>query len=399
MNVAIRRLVTVFMVLPLIFTSGCWSANEINDRAFVTIVLVDLTENGETELTLGFPLPNRMIPGMAGGGGSAKGDPFTFVTKQAKNLNEALALLEIDLPRTITFGQTQTIVVSEKYAQQSITSLLEFVERQPTFHLSANLFVVPDKVVDIKRTPMVFEQFISIILTKYVRHHYTLDTTVKDVIASEYKGGDILIPMLSFKIQPEIELDNPKKNRWMGVDGAAIISGNKMVSTISKENLRGALWLSSQIDNSMITVQSPSDGKDISCFTQNVSTNIKPVVQDGKVSFSIKSKADAFVVQSESTIDLSEGDMLLKIQQKLNDTVKSNMEDVIRRTKEFKSDAFLLSYYLDWRYPKTWEKLKTRWRDYYSTSLDVDISVNIDLDRTGGNYRSVQLEKTNEKGY
>lgn len=394
-----RGLVTVFVLLPLLFVSGCWSANEINDRAFVTIMLVDLAEDGQIELTLGFPLPNRMIPGMAGGGGSSKGDPFTFVTKKAKNLNDALALLNVDLPRITTFGQTQVIILSERYAQQGITSVLEFVQRQPTFHLSANLFIAPGRVLEIKRTPMVFEQFVSIILAKYIRHHYTLDTTVKDAIVAEYKGGDILIPKLSFKVKPEIEVDDPKMNRWMGVDGAAIISGNKMVSTISKENVRGALWLSSQIHNSMITVPSPSDGKDISCFTQNVSTNIKPVVQDGQVSFSIKSKADAFVVQSESTIDLSEGEMLLKIQQKLNETIKRNMEEVVDRTKEFKSDAFLLSYYLDWRYPKVWENMKPRWRDYYSNSLNFDISVDIALERTGGNYRSVQLEKADEMGY
>lgn len=388
-----RGLTTVLLLLPLILVSGCWSATEINDRAFVTIMLVDLAEDGQVELTLGFPLPNRMIPGMAGGGGSSKGDPFSFVTKKAKNINEALALITVDLTRTITFGQTQIIVIGEKYAQQGITSLLEFVQRQPAFHLSANLFVTPGKVVEIKKTPMVFEQFVSAILTKYIRHHYTLDTTIKDTIVTEYKGGDILLPMLSFQIQPEIELDNPKKNRWMGVNGAAIISGNKMVSTISRENVRGALWLSSQIQNSLITVPSPSDGKDISCFAQNVSTNIKPVIKDGIVSFSIKSKADAFVLQSESTIDLSDGELLLQIQKKLNETIKSSMENVFNRTKEFKSDAFLLSTYLDWRYPKVWKNMEPRWRDYYSTNLELDISVDIDLDRTGGNYRSIQLEK------
>ncbi len=84
--------------------------------------------------------------------------------------------------------------------------------------------------------------------------------------------------------------------------------------------------------------------------------------------------------------------MLLKIQKKLNETVKSNIEEVINKTKKFKSDAFLMNYYLEWRYPKVWKQIEPRWKDYYSTSLPIDISIDIDLDRTGGNYRSVQLK-------
>lgn len=391
MNWVHRGLITLLIILPLLFVSGCWSANEINDRSFVTVMLVDLAEDGQTELTLGFPLPNRMVSGIEGGG-ATKGEPFSYVTKKGKNITEALSLITIDLSRPLTFGQTQIIVLGDKYAQQGITSILEFVERQPAFHLSANLFVTTGKAIMLKKTPMVFEQFLSQILTKYIKHHHTLDTTVKDAILTEYRGGDILLPMLNFKLQPEIEVNHPNKNRWMFVDGAAIISGNKMVSTLSKENLRGALWLSSQVHNSFITVPSPSDGKDISCFAQNISTDIKPVVKDGIISFSIKSKAEAFIVQSESTIDLRESEMLLKIQKKLNETVKSNIEEVINKTKKFKSDAFLMNYYLEWKYPKAWKQIEPRWKDYYSTSLPIDISIDIDLNRTGGNYRSVKLK-------
>ncbi|MNE74776.1 hypothetical protein D3C80_1708780 [compost metagenome] len=71
------------------------------------------------------------------------------------------------------------------------------------------------------------------------------------------------------------------------------------------------------------------------------------------------------------------------------------MEQVLNKTRQAKSDAFLMSNYLDWRYPNAWNKIKARWKDYYASSLPIEISVDIDLDRTGGNYRSIELEKTN----
>ncbi|MNN63178.1 Spore germination protein B3 precursor [compost metagenome] len=152
--------------------------------------------------------------------------------------------------------------------------------------------------------------------------------------------------------------------------------------------------MSAQIRSTVITVKSPSDGKEISCVAQNVSTNFNPVVKDGEVSFEIKSKAKAFVLDNKSDIDLSKSDTLVQIKKRLNEAVKSNMEQVLNKTREAKSDAFLMSNYLDWHYPKTWQKMKSRWKDYYSSSLPIDISVDIDLDRTGGNYKSVEVEKT-----
>lgn len=88
-----RALATATLIfLLLIGVGGCWSAQELNNRAFVNTVLIDRTEDGQVELTLGIPLPNRMIPGEAGGTGQPEGDPFSFITRRAENLSQALNL-------------------------------------------------------------------------------------------------------------------------------------------------------------------------------------------------------------------------------------------------------------------------------------------------------------------
>lgn len=63
---------------------------EINDRAFVTIMLVDTVEDSQdTQLTLGFQLPNQMIPGQSGGGSASSGDPYTYITKNGETISDA----------------------------------------------------------------------------------------------------------------------------------------------------------------------------------------------------------------------------------------------------------------------------------------------------------------------
>ncbi|WP_411503609.1 hypothetical protein [Brevibacillus centrosporus] len=46
--------------------TGCWSSVELNNRSFVRIIFLDKVNDG-VEVTLSFPLANRLIPGQSGG--------------------------------------------------------------------------------------------------------------------------------------------------------------------------------------------------------------------------------------------------------------------------------------------------------------------------------------------
>ncbi|RCX23426.1 spore germination protein KC [Fontibacillus phaseoli] len=396
---AIKRACLRSITAIILMTSigGCWSSEEINNRAFVTMMIVDKMEDGQIELTLGFPLPNRMIPGQAGGGGGTSGDPYSFVSKKAETISEALELIQVDNSRRISFGQTQVIVIGRRFAEQGIDPLLEFAARQPAFHISSNIFVTPNKATEITKTPLVFERFLSDILSKYISQSQTLDTTVKDFLVAKYKGGDILLPLLSFTIKPEIGATDPKKNRWLGSDGAAIMSNGKMSDIVmTTEELRGALWLSSQLKTSVINVKSPTDGGIISAVAQDIGTSIKPVVRNGKVSFKVNSHAGAFILSSLSDIDLKKPDNLLRLQEVFEKNIAERMNRVLEKTRRAKSDAFLMSQYLDWRYPKMWGRMKEDWREYYATELPIDISVSITIKRTGVVFRSTKQEESRD---
>lgn len=391
----LRRFLAVTLLILLLFTGvgGCWSSMELNNRAFIQSVLIDRTEDGQIELYVGVPLPNRMVPGQTGGNGSKASEPFSFVGKKAENLSQALRLIQVDLSRLLSFGQTRVIVVGRRMAEHGIDEIIEFVNRQPAFRLSANLYVTTDEVSEIMKIPLVFERFLSDILKRYVSTHVTLDTTVKDYKLARYKGGDILAPLLVFGKASEISSEDPKRNMWMGSGGAAIFSGGKMSGiTLSRKELQGALWISAQMKSSTITINSPSDGKEITCATEGISTSIKPVVKGGQISFKIKSKAKAHVLSSMSDIDLKDPEVILKIEKILDKSTEERLRLVIDKTRQARSDSFLMSQYLDWRYPKAWNSIKERWKSYYASELPIEIEVGIRLNRTGGVYRSIKQE-------
>lgn len=389
-----RALATATLIfLLLIGVGGCWSAQELNNRAFVNTVLIDRTEDGQVELTLGIPLPNRMIPGEAGGTGQPEGDPFSFITRRAENLSQALNLIQIDLPRNVTFGQTRVVVVGRREAEHGLDEVVEFVFRQPSFRLSASLFVTPGEVKEITKAPMVFERILTDILRKYVNNHYVLDTTVKDYKLALYQGGDILIPLLSFGELPGIAKENPKTNRWMGSGGAAIFSNGKMAKTVlTPLEHQTALWISSQLKNTTLTISSPTDGKEMSFYIEEIKTDIKPKVQGDQVSFRLVSSAKAYVESSLSHIDLKDPQVFQQLEEILSKDVEEQFIRVLNKTRQARSDAFLMRQYLDWKYPKVWHTMQDQWKNYYANELPIEVDVNIRVNRTGGVYRSVVHE-------
>lgn len=389
-----RALATATLIfLLLIGVGGCWSAQELNNRAFVNTVLIDRTEDKQVELTLGIPLPNRMIPGEAGGTGQPEGDPFSFITRRAENLSQALNLIQIDLSRNVTFGQTRVVVVGRREAEHGLDEVVEFVFRQPSFRLSASLFVTPGEVKEITKAPMVFERILSDILRKYVNNHYVLDTTVKDYKLALYQGGDILIPLLSFGELPEIAKENPKTNRWMGSGGAAIFSGGKMAKIeLTPLEHRTALWISSQLKNTTLTLPSPTDEKEISFYIEGIKTSIKPKVQGDQVSFKVDSSAKAYIEASLSRIDLKDPQVLRELEKLLSKDVEEQFIHVLDKTRKARSDAFLMSQYLDWSHPKIWHSMQDQWKNYYAKELPIEVDVKIKLNRMGGVFRSVVHE-------
>jgi spore germination protein KC len=87
------------LLLALLFTlmlTGCWSAEELNDVAFVSIIIVDKTEEG-IEVTLGVPLTNNMAVGDTGG---SSGDQlFGYFSRTGPTIEDALQKVQGDLSR------------------------------------------------------------------------------------------------------------------------------------------------------------------------------------------------------------------------------------------------------------------------------------------------------------
>ncbi|MED1785395.1 Ger(x)C family spore germination protein [Brevibacillus fortis] len=381
MNLIYKKIVAILVFLPLFFLTGCWSAVEINDRSFARMMFLDKSESG-IELTLSLPLPNRLIPGLSGGSGELSGAPYTYVTKSGRDIEEAYRSIQADMPRRITFGQTGVIIIGKELAEEGITPILDFAAREPRFHINTILFVTPGKAKEVASIPIIIERFPADILLAYERDNVTISTTVNDVLMSTYYGGDTVLPMLKFE-EKRIPSEKKQEQKWMENDGAAIFKQGKLVTVLSMDEMRGAMWILNQMKNAQISVHSPTDHKNVNYILNRIQTRIKPVIAGSQITMEIQTGAEASLISTESNVNLQDEKERLKLEQRLEAQVENRMSRAIAKTRKVGTDPFQFAAYLDWYYPKQWKAIASDWREYYREKVIFTPKVDITIKRLG----------------
>ncbi|MBA2937231.1 Ger(x)C family spore germination protein [Paenibacillus sp. CGMCC 1.16610] len=359
--------------------SGCWSSIEINQRSFARFMFIDKADLG-VELTLGFPLPNRMVASKAGGDNGSP--PFTYVTKSGENISEAYNQILADLPRRVTFGQMRNIFISKQLATEvGLEPFIDFLSRQPGLHLNVNLFVVDGNSKEVGSIPMVFESFLTDILLLYTKEKIVHSVTIKNMLISIYRKGDFTLPILTIG-KSGVDFEK-KRAQWMGTSGMAIFRNAKMVGTFDIKETKGARWLFDDVYHAQYSVISPTDGKLVTLILRSSNTKIVPNISDTQIQLNIKCRSEASVMSSESSIDLTSSRELKSLEQSFETMLEGIITKTITKSKAMKTDVFQFGQIIKWRFPNEWNSLEGNWRDMYASKLVINPQVDISIKRIG----------------
>lgn len=370
----------VLTVACLLLLTGCWSRIEINDHAFVTFMFIDYPEDGVYEVSLGFPLPNRMPTGL-GLTGTNTGNPYAIVTKRGESIPVAIRKVRSDLSREIAWGHCRVIVVGRKMAERGLDQLLEFTSREPNFHTKTFLFVSPVQGKDIANLTPVFERLPSEVLREFAQRNVTLGATIKDFLEARASGGDMVTGLLTIG-QTEMLSEKGKMSTWVGTDGAALFKNGVMVGTLDVIGMRAGLWLNGRMESSLNSIKSPTDGKTISFLIQTSKSSIKPDLKGDQIIFNIRIEAENDVLSSESNIDLMDPKQIQTLEDLLSQQLKDRVVRTLRTTQSKEVDVFNFGRILAWRYPKVWKQYKDHWREQYQ-NCQFHVTTKVMVRRTG----------------
>ena len=370
-----KRLKWLIVICTLVL-SGCWSSVEVNKRAFIETMYVDKSTNGEMEITLSFPLPQRLIPGSAGASG---GNPYAQLSATGKTVTDAYQKMQADQSRELSWGHTRVIVISEEMAKEGIGHILEFIVREPKLNINNAILVAPGKAKDVENLAPVFETFPGEIIRRFTQEKVTLYTTPKDFLETE--NGDMVAGILTKKKKKMLS-EKGKEKLWVGTGEMALFHNYKMVGKLSTSEGRGALWLRNSISKAAVTIKSPNDGKLISLLVLQAKTKIRPSKQE-PYTFDVYVTAEDDISESQSNIDLSEPKNIYQLERIAEEEIKDRIEEAFNASKKGKADAFQLGEYLSWHKPKLWEKSKKEWPAIYQDKVKLNIHVDLKIKRPG----------------
>ncbi|CAH1209496.1 Spore germination protein A3 [Paenibacillus plantiphilus] len=366
-------------IMPALL-SGCWSKQELNDRSFVSTMIIDMNKEGETEVSTLFLLPNRISTGLESNAPGQK--PYVLVTGKGRNVAEAFHKLQRDLPRNVTWGQMSVIIIGDRYARAGLAPLFDFLIRSTEFRLRVNVFYFKGVARNLSKLAPIFERFPTEIWRETTHTKRIPPIQIRDLLYAYWNNlGDGYMPELVLRMNNL--LTENKKMPWSGIGGAALIKNGKVTDRFTDEETEGILVLTNDVDELLVTAQMPDDEELVSARLIDIRRKVKAVRRGNQVEIPISVTAEADLVSIHSSLDLSNPSNLRKIERALQERLQEKIHAAVDRARRRRADVFQWSEYIKYKYPSLWRQWSERLRENLVENVKPEIDVRIHLRNTG----------------
>ncbi|MNU47815.1 Spore germination protein B3 precursor [compost metagenome] len=367
------------ILIPILLLTACWSKVEIDEQTFIFGIYIDKGESpGTVKVTISSPLPNRMMSGQQAGSGGNSGKPYAVVTKSDDTIPDALRNIQKDLTRRLNFGHTRIVVVSHDYAEKGINELLDWMNREPTFHLSAFLVVAPGTAKEITELVPLYEQFPAEVLRKMILQHSLLSTSVKECLIAHSSKMGFATDQLLYEVE-NIPSENDQTQKWTGIQGITLFRGDKFAGTLGLDESRALTWAIGKIGRQVISTTWDGGASRASIlFTQlKTKKHVRMTNEGPRFDIQLIGKGDLVNFKDHEHRDAKEVNQL--IEELLKKKIENDLAAAIRSSQRAKADVLRLGLLLEWNYPEEWKKYRQEWDDYYHNRIQIRASAQIDV--------------------
>ncbi|MGG3282033.1 Ger(x)C family spore germination protein [Paenibacillus solani] len=380
------RSLLIYLILILTFSPlmGC-SQNqtkvEINQQAFVFALYVNKgKQEGNTEVTISTPLPNRLTSGQQAGG-HGNGAPYAMVTREASTVQDALKLIQRDLTRRFDFSHTRVVVVGRSYAEAGLKDLMDWLQREPTTNLNTFLMVAPGDAKKVAELTPIYEQMPSEVLIRIAEQHNIIPTNLRDCLYAESGNQGYALTYLSAGLKPMVA-EQEKLEPWTGVQGTALFQSHKMLTTVPLNESLTISWAVNEIKAPLYTVSWDEKGKASILLISTKSTRSVRMVSGHPV-FTVKLSGSGDIVYKRNYNQYDTPEVKRIIERELNNQVAGDLRRALHASQRVGSDVVQLGMLVDWNYPNHWEKVRANWSEYYKNEVEIEVVTDIKIRNFG----------------
>ncbi|CAI8814741.1 Spore germination protein KC [Priestia megaterium] len=389
-----KSLFLLVMTIMMVLLTSCWSKKELTDLSFVSAMGIDKTKDGRYELTFQIINPGN-VAGLQGGGGT-QSPPVTIYSASGDNLVEASRRASARISRRLYYAHTNLVVIGEKLArEEGINILIDSIDRDPEFRITTSLVIAnQSSAADLVKalTPVDKIPANKIMKTlEFTQRKWgeNLKVSFQEVMRSlESPGGEALVSGFRLVGNPQQaeKLDNLQQSApeaTLRASGIAVFKNGKLIDWLYNSPARGSVWILDKIQGTDINVDWKGKKEALAYQTVLQKTDVSVKMIKGKPYASVHTRVEGDLGEVEVPVDTRQPAVIKKMEKAAGKEIKKELQTAIKQAQTDKVDIFGFGEALERTRPNQWEKLKSEWDDVYFPKLDVDVTVEAYIRRTG----------------
>ncbi|GMK44395.1 putative spore germination protein YfkR [Paenibacillus glycanilyticus] len=368
-----KRLLRICLILPILLTNGCWDRTEINDLAFITGSAFDLTESGESLLTLQFAIPSAS----QSAGTSDQPKKFFVLSATGKNVSEAFVKIQKKSSRRLFTSHRSVIFIGESLGRQGINDVLDVFAHDPRQRLRTYIMAVKGgEARRVLEAQYPYDQVPMEAVKEMEIEQSEVAVTLRDFfIASSSQG---INPIMGV-IEADSEGSGQSKTSVFKLSGAAVFKNLKLVGLLNSYETDGLNWARDHMEDGRINSELPDGKGNVGMVVTHANRSITSEIKGDQIKFKILLQAKGALVENNSNLDVTRPQNLIFVQEALEKTAEKQIQDAINKLqKRFHADAVGLGRELYRNKPKEWKAIQTQWDNKFSEAyITVDVKLSI----------------------
>lgn len=362
----------IFKIIPIValtlLLTGCWDRIEIDRRAFVSTIGIDVGSdiekknilNGDADIknykdlsmvriTYGFPDLRHMD--------TQKGTAESIaLTVDGYSPIDAYFKAARMSSRSLHFGHSKLLLLSDKLFDypELEKEVLDYIEREPNLNRSIIMAIVKGNTEDYIKFKPIMEDSADSYITNLLGNS-SISGTLSPITLTKY------IDMVKSKVVSMLPVFSIKDESKMELEGVAIIEDNIIQAYLDNDEIENIQILRSDIGASKKLVT--SEGHPIDYYIKNVDTNLDIKYFNNKLhlNYSIFTEGDLAGYYTDAK-EIDDKD-IKNLEKKLNKQMEEELLQVAYMTKnDLKLDILEIEDKVKKYHPKLWGDIKENWQ-------------------------------------
>lgn len=384
--------IKVLMIIPIIalalLLTGCWDRIEIDRRAFVSTIGIDvgndvekkrnITEEIDIEnykdlsmirITYGFPDLRHMDTQQGT-------SDFISLTVDGYSPTDAYFKAASLSSRSLHFGHSKLLLLSNKLFDypELEKEILDYIEREPNLNRSIIMAIVDGNTEEYVKAKPLMEDSIDNYITNLLGNS-SITGSISPITLTKYidtvKSKAVsMLPVFTLKSDNEIELT-----------GVAVIKNHEIKGYLNNDEIENIQILRSDIGSSKKVVT--SGGHPIDYYIEAVDTNLDIKYIDNKLHLKYSIFTEGNLSGYYTDAKEIKGEDIKVIEEKLNKQMEEELLQVAYMTKdEMKLDILGIEDRVKKYHYKLWKEIQKNWPEEFE-KLEISVEINNQIRNVG----------------